>query len=79
MYHSSYGLLPNKTGFVSFAISDGFSQNMFQIAWTNIVFITHIHTTIIYIPISGHPSRYLPTWTSDVTATAAARYNFIFY
>ena len=33
--HSSYSLLSNKKGFVSFAISDGFSQKMCQIAWTN--------------------------------------------
>ena len=26
IYHSSYSLLSNKTGFISFAISDGFSQ-----------------------------------------------------
>ena len=34
IYHSSYSLLLNKTGLVTFAISDGFGQKMCQIAWT---------------------------------------------
>ena len=33
--HSSYSLLSNKKGFVSFAIRNGFSQKRCQIAWTN--------------------------------------------